>query len=158
MFFLSKRIGFIAVFLMNFFLPFIKIFHFLFIVYLFLLFAHNFFFFFPNCFFYFFFLMLLQLKSEGNLKFINSIYNLSTLVHGLTVGPTPNPDDLFSSILFNKYDLPVLYIPATATTPKGPGRALMNSRASSQIVYSIIKILSSTLKTEPKKNLMSEKN
>jgi hypothetical protein len=52
-------------------------------------------------------------------------------VHGFTVGPTPNPLDLFRSILFKRYDLPVLYNPATVITPIGCGTDLMNSAASS---------------------------
>lgn len=43
----------------------------------------------------------------------------SPLVHALMVDPTPNPLLLLSSILFNKYDFPVLYNPATETTPMG---------------------------------------
>ncbi len=40
-------------------------------------------------------------------------------VQGFTVGPTPNPLLLFNSILFSKYDFPVLYKPATDTTAIG---------------------------------------
>ena len=42
-----------------------------------------------------------------------------TFVHGLIVGPTPNPvvlPYLSSSILFSKKLLPVRYFPATAIT------------------------------------------
>jgi hypothetical protein len=54
-------------------------------------------------------------------KYVNMEVNrYNTLVQGLIVGPTPNPPDLLSSILFSKYDLPVLYIPATAMIPIGP--------------------------------------
>ena len=42
-----------------------------------------------------------------------------TFVQGLIVGPTPKPwcSDLPKMILFNKKDLPVLYLPATAMIP-----------------------------------------
>src|SRR5947209_882748 len=42
-----------------------------------------------------------------------------TLVHGLIVGPTPNPfaSFLLSKILLRRKDLPVLYLPATAIIP-----------------------------------------
>ena len=52
------------------------------------------------------------------------------LVHGFTVGPTPNPFYLLSIILFIKKDFPVLYIPTTEMTPIGPGIAFMISKAS----------------------------
>ena len=48
----------------------------------------------------------------------------SPLVHGLMVGPTPNPLLLFSRTLLSRYDLPVLYNPATLTTAMGPSMAL----------------------------------
>ena len=51
-------------------------------------------------------------------------------VHGNTVGPTPKPSDLLSNILFNRYDFPVLYIPATPTIPIGDGIFLIISIAS----------------------------
>jgi len=41
-------------------------------------------------------------------------------VHGLIVGPTPNPDlspVLFKRILFKRKLFPVLYFPATAIIP-----------------------------------------
>ena len=60
----------------------------------------------------------------------------SPLVQGFTVGPTPKPSDLFNSIRLRRYDFPVLYIPATATTPMGAGMAQMISNASSFIIYS----------------------
>ena len=41
-------------------------------------------------------------------------------VHGLIEGPTPNPLYLFKRTLLRKYDFPVRYMPATATTPRGP--------------------------------------
>ena len=40
-------------------------------------------------------------------------------VHGLIVGPTPNPLLLLRSIRFSRYDFPVLYNPATDTTAIG---------------------------------------
>lgn len=45
--------------------------------------------------------------------------NVNTLVQGLIVGPTPNPDLslLFKMILLSKNDFPVLYFPATAIIP-----------------------------------------
>ncbi len=58
-------------------------------------------------------------------------------MHGLTVGPTPKPFERFKSIRFNKYDFPVLYIPATDTTPIGPGTDDINSKASSFMLYSL---------------------
>ncbi len=50
----------------------------------------------------------------------------SPFVHGLTVGPTPNPLLRFSSILLRRYDFPVLYIPATDMTAIGPLILLIN--------------------------------
>ena len=44
----------------------------------------------------------------------------SPFVHGLTVGPTPNPLLLLRSTRFRRYDFPVLYKPATETTAMGP--------------------------------------
>ena len=58
------------------------------------------------------------------------------LVHGLTVGPTPNPLLLLRIILLRRYDLPVLYSPATETTPIGPGTDLMNYWPSLVRMYS----------------------
>jgi len=52
-------------------------------------------------------------------------------VQGLTVGPMPKPLGLFKIILFNKKDFPVLYNPATDTTPIGPYIDFKNSIASS---------------------------
>lgn len=45
--------------------------------------------------------------------------NFITFVHGFIVGPTPNPllSVLLRMILFNKKDLPVRYLPATAIIP-----------------------------------------
>lgn len=40
-------------------------------------------------------------------------------VHAFTVGATPNPESQFKIILLRRYDLPVLYIPATPTTHIG---------------------------------------
>lgn len=58
---------------------------------------------------------------------------MRTLVHGLMVGPTPNPllSVLLSIILFSKNDLPVRYLPATAMTPIFSFTFLSNSTASS---------------------------
>lgn len=58
------------------------------------------------------------------------------LVHGFTVGPTPKPLLRFKSILFSKYDFPVLYIPATEMTAIGPLILLMNALPSSLRTYS----------------------
>ena len=51
-------------------------------------------------------------------------------VHGFTVGPTPKPSLRLSSILFSRYDFPVLYMPATPTTPMGGGKFWIISIAS----------------------------
>jgi len=61
----------------------------------------------------------------------------SPLVHGFTVGPTPNPLVLFKSIRLSKYDLPVLYMPATEITAIGPEILLMKFRPSSLRTYSM---------------------
>jgi len=53
------------------------------------------------------------------------------------VGPTPNPPCRLSSILFNKYDFPVLYIPATEIMPNGPESYFRKSQASSLISNTI---------------------
>jgi hypothetical protein len=58
------------------------------------------------------------------------------LVHGLIVFPTPKPSDLFKSILFIRYDLPVRYIPTTEIIPIGPWIDLTKSIASSFIFNS----------------------
>jgi hypothetical protein len=55
----------------------------------------------------------------GVVPFIGVPQHHSPFVHALIVEPTPNPLLLFRSILFNKYDFPVLYKPATDTTPIG---------------------------------------
>ena len=55
-------------------------------------------------------------------------------MQGLIVGPTPNPSVYSSSmILFNKYDFPVQYFPATAITPTSVPILDKNSFASSLI-------------------------
>jgi len=56
-------------------------------------------------------------------------------VHGLTVGPTLNPFGLSRIILFNSYDLPVRYIPATVMTLMGDSIVDKNSIASSFTSY-----------------------
>jgi hypothetical protein len=58
-------------------------------------------------------------------------------VHGLIVGPTPNPEERLRSILLRRYDFPVLYIPATATIPIDPWIDERNSIASSLIENSV---------------------
>ena len=47
-------------------------------------------------------------------------------VQALIVGATPKPFSLLRMTLFNKYDLPVLYIPATPNTTMGPSTAFKN--------------------------------
>ena len=58
------------------------------------------------------------------------------LVHGFTVGPTPNPLLLFSSILLSKYDFPVRYKPATDTTEIGPLICEIKAAPSGWRIYS----------------------
>ena len=58
-------------------------------------------------------------------------------MQGLMVGPTPKPPDLLRSILFNRYDLPVLYIPATDIIPIGEFNYFKKSPASSFISNAI---------------------
>jgi hypothetical protein len=69
------------------------------------------------------------------------------LVQGLIVGPTPKPClalFVFKSILFNKYDFPVLYSPATDTIPRGAGTDFRNFNAYGAISYSkYIKLITS---------------
>jgi hypothetical protein len=50
-------------------------------------------------------------------------------VFALVVGPTANPDFVFRSIVFNRNDFPVLYIPATDTTATFPCREEKNYKA-----------------------------
>jgi len=59
-------------------------------------------------------------------------------VHGLTVGPTPNPDGRFKSMRFNRYDFPVRYIPATTIMAIGEGILAIKSRATWFVIYSKI--------------------
>ena len=66
---------------------------------------------------------------------LTAIY-LITFVHGLIVGPTPNP---LSSVLFRimrlrRKDFPVLYLPATAMTPI-LSLMLLNSSAASALIW-----------------------
>lgn len=60
----------------------------------------------------------------------------SPLVHGLTVGPTPNPLLRLSSMRLRRYDFPVRYIPATDMTAIGPLILLINDFPSSLRIYS----------------------
>ena len=56
-----------------------------------------------------------------SIKLTGLFQTQSPFVHGLIVGPTPNPyfsPNLFSNIRFNKKLLPVRYLPATATMPR----------------------------------------
>jgi len=55
-----------------------------------------------------------------------------TFVQGFIVGPTPNPEFCFlpSNIRLSKKDFPVLYFPATATTPTFSLIDFKNSTAS----------------------------
>jgi len=62
---------------------------------------------------------------------------LRTFVHGLMLGPTPKPVDRSNNIRFNKYDFPVLYIPATPMTPIAPFNEFRKLIASSLITNSI---------------------
>jgi len=62
------------------------------------------------------------------------------LVHGFIVLPTPKPVYLFNSILFIKYDFPVLYIPTTDITAIGPGIDFTKSMALS-LTLSSLKLL-----------------
>jgi len=56
-------------------------------------------------------------------------------VHALIVGATPKPELLFYKTLFNKYDFPVLYRPATPIIDIGSGIDFSTSRASEFYVY-----------------------
>jgi len=56
-----------------------------------------------------------------SIKLTGRFQTQSPFVHGLIVGPTPNPyfsPNLFSKIRFSKKLFPVLYFPATATIPR----------------------------------------
>ena len=59
----------------------------------------------------------------------------------IVTDPTPNPSALSNSILFNKNDFPVLYIPATPIIPRGLGMVLIISKVDWSSPYSIWKWL-----------------
>lgn len=59
-------------------------------------------------------------------------------MQGLTVGPTSNPFCLSRIILFNRYDFPVRYIPATVITEIGDSIVFKNSIASSFTSYTCL--------------------
>jgi len=56
---------------------------------------------------------------SGVVPFIGVPQHHKPFVQALIVDPTPKPLFLFNNIRFNKYDFPVLYKPATDTTPIG---------------------------------------
>lgn len=58
------------------------------------------------------------------------------LVHGLMVGPTPNPLFLLSKMRLRRYDLPVRYNPATEMTDMGFGILRRKASAVGCISYS----------------------
>lgn len=74
---------------------------------------------------------MLIISPSGVYPFIGVPHTHNPFVHALMVGPTLNPDYLFSNILFNKYDFPVLYKPATVITPIGAGTVFIKFDASS---------------------------
>jgi len=82
---------------------------------------------------------------SGVCPFMGVPHTQSPFVHALIVGPTPKPDCLFNNILFNRYDFPVRYKPATVMTPIGAGIVLMKFEASSLTSYTNQLILKITL-------------
>ena len=64
--------------------------------------------------------MMLTFCPSDEVPLIGLFQHHNPLVQGLMVGPTPNPLLLQSKTLFSRYDLPVLYNPATLTTARGP--------------------------------------
>lgn len=73
--------------------------------------------------------MILMDYPFWDLPLIGVPQHQSPLVQGLIVGPTPKPCLgllVLMSILLSKYDFPVLYSPATDTTPRGAGTDLRN--------------------------------
>lgn len=80
-----------------------------------------------------------------------------TFVQGLIVGPTPKPVERSKSILFKRYDFPVLYIPATATMAISFFNEFKKSIASSLMTNSI-KIMNLKFENLIKKSLKIERN